>query len=297
MYQTHKTPPIVFNLQAAHSHVPFWCSHRSQSWWHSCCWKCSDVFHWFSHRLQLNPCHKHSILPNKGIPETSHNLQAAHSHVPFWCSHRSQSWWHSLLLCSDVFHWFSHRLQLNPCHKHHPDISAILVTSPIHYLAGLVVKASASSSWRSGVQIPLAMGFFRVESYQWLKTWHSSGYPARTWRYRISAGVSILWLGEVESLICNFCLSVAAHKISVQICPWDTLVCCWDVKQPTNQQIVRFWQHLVTYPVQPCYSQMEQTDRETGKHSRHNDYWSTGWKGRSDGRCHPLSFNKCTCTL
>ena len=39
-----------------------------------------------------------------------------------------------------------------------------------------------------------------------------------TWCYRVSAGtsqpdVSVLWLGEMESLICNFCLSVAAHKI------------------------------------------------------------------------------------
>ena len=38
------------------------------------------------------------------------------------------------------------------------------------------------------------------------------------WRYRISAGtgrpgVSIQWLGEVERLICNFYLSVAARKI------------------------------------------------------------------------------------
>ena len=38
------------------------------------------------------------------------------------------------------------------------------------------------------------------------------------WRYRVSAetgwpGVSILCLGEVERLICNFCLIVAAHKI------------------------------------------------------------------------------------
>ena len=38
------------------------------------------------------------------------------------------------------------------------------------------------------------------------------------WRYRVSSGtgrpgVSILWLGEVESLICNFYLSVAARKI------------------------------------------------------------------------------------
>ena len=39
-----------------------------------------------------------------------------------------------------------------------------------------------------------------------------------TWRYRVSAGtgwpgVSILWLGEMESLIDNFYLSVAARKI------------------------------------------------------------------------------------
>ena len=38
------------------------------------------------------------------------------------------------------------------------------------------------------------------------------------WRYRVSAGTdrpgaSILWLGEVESLICSFYLSVAARKI------------------------------------------------------------------------------------
>ena len=46
--------------------------------------------------------------------------------------------------------------------------------------------------------------------------------------------VSRLWLGEVERLICNFYLSVAARKIE-QIRPWDTLACCWDVKQPTNK--------------------------------------------------------------
>ena len=39
------------------------------------------------------------------------------------------------------------------------------------------------------------------------------------WHYRVSAGtgrpgVSILWLSEVESLICNFHLSVAARKIA-----------------------------------------------------------------------------------
>ena len=49
------------------------------------------------------------------------------------------------------------------------------------------------------------------------------GTPVATlpgaWRYRVSSGtarsgVSILWLGEVERLICNFCLSVAARRIA-----------------------------------------------------------------------------------
>ena len=48
------------------------------------------------------------------------------------------------------------------------------------------------------------------------------GTPVATlpgaWRYRVSTGtgrpvVSILWLGEVERLICNFYLSVTARKI------------------------------------------------------------------------------------
>ena len=48
------------------------------------------------------------------------------------------------------------------------------------------------------------------------------GTPVATlpgaWRYRVSAGtgrtgVSILWLGEMESLVCNFYLCVAARKI------------------------------------------------------------------------------------
>ena len=63
-----------------------------------------------------------------------------------------------------------------------------------------------------------------------------------TWRYRVSTGtgwpsVSILWLGVVESLICHFYFSMAAHKIE-QICPWDTQACCWDSKQATNKQTV-----------------------------------------------------------
>ena len=56
------------------------------------------------------------------------------------------------------------------------------------------------------------------------------------WHYWVGAGtgrpgVSILWLGEAESWICNFYLM----QLSEQIRPWDTLTCCWDVKQPTNE--------------------------------------------------------------
>ena len=59
------------------------------------------------------------------------------------------------------------------------------------------------------------------------------------WLYKVSAGtgwagVSMLWLGEMESWIFNFYLSVAARKIE-QIHPWDTFACCWDIKQPTKQ--------------------------------------------------------------
>ena len=53
---------------------------------------------------------------------------------------------------------------------------AVLLFLPPRWPSGWGVHFE---SWRSGVQIPLAMGFFRVESYQRLKHWHSSGYPAR----------------------------------------------------------------------------------------------------------------------
>ena len=108
-----------------------------------------------------------------------------------------------------------------------------------HRLVGLVVKASASRVEDPGFESRLRRDFFGVESYQWLQNWHSSGCA---WRYRVSTGtgrpgVSILWLGEVESLICSFYLNVAARKMTEQIRPWETLACCWDVKQQTNKLV------------------------------------------------------------
>ena len=114
-----------------------------------------------------------------------------------------------------------------------------------NHLVGLVDMASTSRAEDPGFESRLSRDFSGVESYQWLKT-IKVGTPVDTlpgaWRYRVSAGagltsVSILWLGEMESLVCNFYLSVAAHKIE-QIHPWDTreFTCCWD--QPTNQPTV-----------------------------------------------------------
>ena len=79
-------------------------------------------------------------------------------------------------------------------------------------------KASASRAEDPGFESRLRWDFSGVESYQWLKDLHSGGYPPGAWHYRVStgtgrSGVSILWLGEVGSWICNFYLSVAAHKI------------------------------------------------------------------------------------
>ena len=47
-------------------------------------------------------------------------------------------------------------------------------------LVGLVVEASASRAEDPGFESRLRRDFFGVESYQWLKNWHSSGYPARS---------------------------------------------------------------------------------------------------------------------
>ena len=85
-------------------------------------------------------------------------------------------------------------------------------------LAGLVIKVSTSGVEGPGFEFCLWQDFSGSTHTSDLKI----GTPVATlpgaWHYRVSAGtgrpsVSILWLGEVESLICNFCLSVAARKI------------------------------------------------------------------------------------
>ena len=80
-----------------------------------------------------------------------------------------------------------------------------------------MVKASASGAEDPGFESRLRRDFSGSSHTSDLKI----GTPVATlpgaWRYKVGAGtglpgVSILWLGEVESLVCNFYLSVAARK-------------------------------------------------------------------------------------
>ena len=88
----------------------------------------------------------------------------------------------------------------------------------IDHLVGLVVKASVSRAEDSGFESRLSGNFFGSSPTSDLKI----GTPVATLpggcRLRVSAGtgwpcVSILRLGEMESLICNLFLSVAAQTI------------------------------------------------------------------------------------
>ena len=92
------------------------------------------------------------------------------------------------------------------------------VSSP-HRLAGLEVKASASGAGDPGFESHLRWDFSGSSHTSDLKIGTPVAILPGAWRYRVSAGtgqpgVSILCLGAVESLICDFYLSVAARKIA-----------------------------------------------------------------------------------
>ena len=75
------------------------------------------------------------------------------------------------------------------------------------------------------------------------------GTPVATlpgaWHYRVSAGsgwpgVSILWWGEVENLICHFYLSVTARKIvcaDLSLRYTNLLLGCWAINKQITQSI------------------------------------------------------------
>ena len=64
-------------------------------------------------------------------------------------------------------------------------------------------KASASSAEDPGFKSRLRRDFFGVQSYQWLKNWHSSGYPARRlalqgqrWDWSARCQYTVTWWGR-----------------------------------------------------------------------------------------------------
>ena len=89
---------------------------------------------------------------------------------------------------------------------------------PLNSLPGLVVKASASGPKDMWFESCLRRDFSGSNHTSDLKIGTPVAALPGFWHYMASAGtgrsgISILWLGEVESLICNFCLSVAARKL------------------------------------------------------------------------------------
>ena len=86
-------------------------------------------------------------------------------------------------------------------------------------LAGLVVKVSASRAADPGFDSCLRHGDFSgLNHTSDLKIDIPVAALRGAWWYRVSAGtgwpgVSILWLGEVESLICNFYLSMGTRTL------------------------------------------------------------------------------------
>ena len=85
-------------------------------------------------------------------------------------------------------------------------------------LVGLVVKVSAYGAEDPGFESRLRRDFSGSSHTSDLKNGTQVATLPDAWHYRVSAGTSrpgvcILWLGEVESWICNFCPSVAARKI------------------------------------------------------------------------------------
>ena len=131
----------------------------------------------------------------------------------------------------------SHDHLCDGCGKCNSDLTHLPSTDR---LVRLVVKASTSRAEDPGFESRLRLDFSASSPTRDLKIGTPVATPPGAWRYRVNAGtgwpgVSILWLGEVESLICNFYLSVAARQIDWADPPLRYTACCLDVKQASNQ--------------------------------------------------------------
>ena len=128
--------------------------------------------------------------------------------LPVWCVKMMVFVAVESLKCAVKYECYSARLVIASC--------AIHLYS--HRLIGLLVKESALRVEDPGFESHLRQDFSRSSHTSDLKIGTPMATVPGAWRYRVSTGtgrpgVSILWLDEVESLIFNFYLSVAARTI------------------------------------------------------------------------------------
>ena len=103
--------------------------------------------------------------------------------------------------------------------NHHSKTWSVQVKSHLlNCLVGLVEKTSSSRMEAAGFEFHLCWDFSRSSYTSDLKIGTPVATLPQPWRSRVCAGtgwpsVSILWLGEMASLIRNFNLSMAAWKI------------------------------------------------------------------------------------
>ena len=114
----------------------------------------------------------------------------------------------------------------------------------INLLDARQYKVNSGTGWPSVITMCLGIIASLIYNFCDLKI----GTPVATlpgpWQYSSNAGtgqpgVSILWLGR-QKVWSAASISLWQHvKLSVQIRPWETLACCWDIKQPTNKTFSR----------------------------------------------------------
>ena len=143
--------------------------------------------------------------------------------------------------------WRSCPRRVNAGNKNTPSLHQNVTTSMVGLKSGHIRKNLTQNGEPRDVagnaeEEEEAMGFFRVESYQWLKNRHSSGYPARRLALR---GQYRDWLARCQYIVTGwdgkFDLQLLSQCGSTYNClstsvPWDTLACCSDVRQPSNKQ-------------------------------------------------------------
>ena len=129
------------------------------------------------------------------------------------------------------YYVFSGFVQLCDCLS---QVCGLVISGNVSTLWEVDLGITSSSSSTSRV-IPVNFNIGTVVSTL-PGAWH--GVSGRTGL----PGVSRLWVGEKERLICNLHFSMPSRKIS-QICSWDRLACCWGVEQPRNNSTaVGIWE-------------------------------------------------------